>query len=250
MMVWYSHLFKNFPQFIVTHTIKDFSIVNETESESEVAQSCPTLCDPTYSSLPGSAVHGIFQARILEWAVISFSSGPSQPRDRTWVSCIADRCFTVWATREAPSETEVDPFLDFLCFTYDPTDIGNLISGSCAFSKSSLYIWKFSIQALLKCSLKDFEHNLTSMGSECNCPVVWTIFSTALVWNCEENWPFSVLSPVLGFPVCWQIEYSTLTPSSFSILNSSAGIPSPPLALLAAILPKACLTSHSRIVWL
>ena len=54
-----------------------------------------TLCDPTDGSLPGSAVHGIFQARILEWAAISFSSGPSQPKDRTRVSCIADGCFTI-----------------------------------------------------------------------------------------------------------------------------------------------------------
>ena len=68
---------------------------------SEVAQSCPTLCDPMDSSLPDSAIHGIFQARILEWAAISFSRGSSQPRDQTRVSCIADRYFTVWATREA-----------------------------------------------------------------------------------------------------------------------------------------------------
>ena len=64
---------------------------------SEVAQLCQTLCDPMDSSLPGSTVHGIFQARILEWAAISFSRGSSQPRDRTPVSCIADRRFTVWA---------------------------------------------------------------------------------------------------------------------------------------------------------
>ena len=52
-------------------------------------------------SLPGSMVHGIFQARILKWAAISFSRGSSQPRDQTGLSCIADRCFTIWATREA-----------------------------------------------------------------------------------------------------------------------------------------------------
>ena len=65
---------------------------------SEVAQLCLTLYDPMDSSLPGSAIHGIFQARILEWAAISFSRGSSQPRYRTCVSCIADRHFTVWAT--------------------------------------------------------------------------------------------------------------------------------------------------------
>ena len=71
------------------------------ESESEVAQSCPTLCDPMDGSLPGSTVHGIFQARVLEWAAISFSRVSSQTRDQTRVSCIADKRFTVWATREA-----------------------------------------------------------------------------------------------------------------------------------------------------
>ena len=64
--------------------------LGETESESEVAQSCPTLCN-----LPGSSVHGILQARILEWVSISFSRGSSQPRDRTWVSCIAGRRFNL-----------------------------------------------------------------------------------------------------------------------------------------------------------
>ena len=58
---------------------------------SEVAQSCLTLCDPMDYSLPGSSVHGIFQARILEWVVISFSRESSQHRDWTWVSCIAGR---------------------------------------------------------------------------------------------------------------------------------------------------------------
>ena len=62
---------------------------------SEVAQSCPTLCDPTDCSLSGSSVHGIFQARVLEWIAISFSRGSSQPRNRTRVSRIAGRCFTV-----------------------------------------------------------------------------------------------------------------------------------------------------------
>ena len=70
------------------------------ESESEVAQSCPTLCDPMDYSLPGSSIHGIFQARVLEWVAISFSRGSSWPLDRTWVSRIASRLFTVWATRE------------------------------------------------------------------------------------------------------------------------------------------------------
>ena len=70
-----------------------------------VAQSHLTLCDPVDSSRPGFSVHGLFQARILEWASISYSSGSSWPRDWTHVSCvscIADRFFTRWAIREAP----------------------------------------------------------------------------------------------------------------------------------------------------
>ena len=66
------------------------------KSENEVAQSCPTLWDPMDGSLPGSSIHRIFQARVVEWAAISFSRGSSQSRDRTWVSCIADKRFTAW----------------------------------------------------------------------------------------------------------------------------------------------------------
>ena len=87
-MVRYSHLFKNFPQFAVIHTVKGFSVVNE---------------------------------------------------------------------------ADVDALLEFSCFSCDPTNVGNLISGSSAFSKSSLYIWKFSVHVLLKPSLEDFEHYFASM---------------------------------------------------------------------------------------
>ena len=71
--------------------------------QSEVAQSCPTLCDPISCSLPGSSVHGLFQARILEWVAISFSRRSSQPRDWNQVSCIVGRHFTIWAIREVLS---------------------------------------------------------------------------------------------------------------------------------------------------
>ena len=74
----------------------------EGESESEFAQSCPTPCDPIDCSLLGSSVHGIFQAKVLEWVVIAFSRGSSQPRDRTQVSRIVRRWFTLWATRKSP----------------------------------------------------------------------------------------------------------------------------------------------------
>ena len=68
--------------------------------EGEVAQSCLTLCNPMDCSLPGSSVHGIFQARILEWVAFLFSRRSSRPRDWTQVSCIIGRRFTIWATRE------------------------------------------------------------------------------------------------------------------------------------------------------
>ena len=77
----------------------NFNLIIDTK-ESEVAQSCPTLCDPMDCSLPGSSVHGIFKVRVLEWGAISFSRGSSQPRDQTQVSCIMGRRFTIWATRE------------------------------------------------------------------------------------------------------------------------------------------------------
>ena len=94
-MVWYSRLLKNFPQFVVIHTVKGFSVVNE-----------------------------------------------------------------------------ADVFLELPCFFYDPVDVGNLISGSSAFSKFRLYIWNFSVHVLLKTSLKDFEQDLASMWNESNCTVV------------------------------------------------------------------------------
>ena len=77
---------------------KDPYPIFESESESEVVQSCPTLCNPMDCSPAGSSVHGILQARILEWVAISFSRGSSQPRDRTRISCIEGRCFNLWPT--------------------------------------------------------------------------------------------------------------------------------------------------------
>ena len=97
------------------------------KSQSEVAQSCPTLSDLTDCNLPGSSIHGIFQARVLEWGAIAFSytvhgilqarilewvaipfsRGSSQPRDRTQVSRITDGFFTSWATREAQRKSRV-----------------------------------------------------------------------------------------------------------------------------------------------
>ena len=78
----------------------DISIQVHVCGRAQLLQLCPTLCSPMDYSLPGSSVHGIFQARVLEWIAISFSRGSSRPRDRTRVSLIVDRCFTIWATRE------------------------------------------------------------------------------------------------------------------------------------------------------
>ena len=82
---------------------------------SEVAQLCLTFCNPMYCSSPGSSVHGILQARILEWIAICFSRRSSQPRDQTQVSCIAGRFFTDWVTREGQCGTVmVLPLLFFI----------------------------------------------------------------------------------------------------------------------------------------
>ena len=84
--------------------------------KSEVTQSCPTLCDPVDCSLPSSSVHGILQARILEWVAVSFSRGSSRPKDRTRVSCIGGRHFNLWATREAPwkwYKIQISVFVNF-----------------------------------------------------------------------------------------------------------------------------------------
>ena len=75
----------------------------------KVTQLCPTLCNPMDCSPPGSSVHGILQAKTLEWVAIPFSRGSSWPRDWTQVSCIAGRFFISWATREAPKLLSVSP---------------------------------------------------------------------------------------------------------------------------------------------
>ena len=116
--VWYSHLFQNFPQFIVIHIVESFGIVNK---------------------------------------------------------------------------TEIDVCLELSCFFDYPANVDNLISGSSAFSKTSLYIWKFTVQVLLKCGLKNFEHYFTSIWDECNCVLVWTFFGIAFLWL---EWKLTFSSPV------------------------------------------------------
>ena len=78
-------------------------------------------------------------------------------------------------------DAEIDFHLEFPCFFYDLTDIGNLFSGSTAFFKSGLHIRKCSVQIFLKPSLKDFEYNLTSMWNKNKCIVIWTFFGISLL---------------------------------------------------------------------
>ena len=147
-----------------------------------VAQSCPTLCNSTDYSPPGSSVYGdspgkntgvgchaLFQA--IFW---------------TQVSHIAGGLFTNWATREALLSLWFNK-----CWQFD--------LWFSAFSKPNLYIWKFSVH-VLKPNLKNFEHNLPSMRNEHNCTTVWAFLGTALLWDWNENWPFPVLWPLLSFP--------------------------------------------------
>ena len=101
--IWRFLLWGHFFSSAFSHHAVRRSSHMKSEVESEVAQSCLSLCNPMDCSLLGSSVHGIFPARLLEWVAISFSRGSSQPRDQTQVSCIAGRCFTIWATREAPN---------------------------------------------------------------------------------------------------------------------------------------------------
>ena len=111
-----------------------------------------------------------------------------------------------------------------------------------SFSKCNLYTFKFSAHVLLNASLKDMEHYLTSTWNECYCTVVWTFFGIGMkaefFQSCGYCWVFQI---------CWHIECSTFTASPFWVWNSSAGIPSPPLALFVVRRPKAHLTSHPRM---
>ena len=112
-----------------------------------VTQSGPILCDPMSCSPPGSSVHGIFQAGILEWVASPFSRGSSQPRNWTQVSCIAGRFFTVWNTREKRGHKEsqrgrpcmwASPFRRILCSSREP-------NSECLF----LLIWRLLQRTLM-----------------------------------------------------------------------------------------------------
>ena len=127
------------------------------------------------------------------------------------------------------NKAEIDVVLELSCFFNDPEDVGNLISGSSAFSKTSLNIWKFMVHVLRKPGLEDFEHYFAGVWDKCNCAVVWAFFGIAFLLDWNENWPFPVLWPLLNFPsflAYWvQHQYAA---SSLRIWNSSTGILSPP----------------------
>ena len=122
-----------------------------------------------------------------------------------------------------------------------------MISGSSAFSKSSLNIWMFSVHILLKPCFENFEYYFASLWDEWNCVVVWTFLAlpffgiavkTDFFQSCDHCWVFQI---------CWHTECNTFTGSSFRVWNSSAGIPLPPLAFFVKMLPKAYLSLHFRM---
>ena len=129
------------------------------------------------------------------------------------------------------NKAEVDVFLELSCFFYDPVYVGNLIPGSCAFSKSSLNIWKFLVHVLLKPHLENFEHYFDQ-----NVRWVQLCGSLSILWHCLSlglEWKMTFSSPVAtaDFSKFAGILSASFTASSFRIWNSSAGIPSFPLAL-------------------
>ena len=152
----------------------------------------------------------IWNQTIVPWPVLTIASWPAYRflrRQVRWsgipISWKNFPQFVVMHTVKGFSidgEAELDVFLEFSCFFYDPTNVGNLISGSSSFSKPSFIIWKFLVRIMLKPSMQDFKHDLTSMGDECNCPMLRTFFGTTLLGNWDEDWPFPVLWPLLGLP--------------------------------------------------
>ena len=109
----------------------------------------------------------------------------------------------LWSTQSKALvgyKAEIKSFLELSCFFNNSMDVGNLISGSSAFSKSSLNIWKFMVYVLSKPGLENFEHYFTSVWDEGNCAAVWEFFGIVFLMDLNENWPFPVLWPLLGFP--------------------------------------------------
>ena len=122
----------------------------------------------------------------------------------------------LWSTVKGFSivnEAKVDVFLELSCFFYYPTIVGNLTSGSSAFSKSSLNTWKLSVHVLLKPQLENFEYYLANMWDECNCVILWDHFGTTFLWDWSENWPFLCCGHCWVFQICCHSECSIFTAS-------------------------------------
>ena len=143
---WLSGSWRSFLYSFSVYSCHLFLISSASVSEkSEATQSCLTLCDPMDCSLPGSFIHGIFQARVLEWVAISFSRGSSWPRDWTQVSLIESRCFTVWATREVPHSVLYCAHLCMKCSLV----ISNFLKEICNLSRSIIFLYFFALITIL-----------------------------------------------------------------------------------------------------
>jgi len=126
-------------------------------------------------------------------------------------------------------------------------DVGNLISGSSVSSKSSLSIWKFLVHTVLKPSLENFDHYFASMRNEYNCSVAEHSLALSFFGVGMKTDLFQPCGHWWVFHIYWHIECSTFKALCLRTWNSSAGIPSSPLALFIVILAKAPLTSHSKM---
>jgi len=118
------------------------------------------------------------------------------------------------------NKAEVDAFLELSRFFDDLMDVGNLISGSSAFSKSSLNIWKFSVHVLLKPCSENFEHYFTSVWDKCNCAVVWAFFGIAFLWDWNETGLFQSCGHCWVFHMCWHSESSTSAPPGIALFTT------------------------------
>ena len=118
------------------------------------------------------------------------------------------------------NKAEIYVFLELSWFFHDPADIGNLISGTFAFSKPRLNIWKFMVHVLLKPGFENFEHYFTSVWDECNCVVIWAFFGIAFLRDWMKMDIFQFCGHCWVFQICWHIECSTFTASSFSFAFS------------------------------
>ena len=198
-VVWYSHLLKNFPQFFHKNfpqfsTVKGFTAVNKEVQFSSVAQSCPTLCDPMNHSTPGLPVHHQlpeFTQTHAHW--VSDAIQPSHPLSSPSPPAPRGRCSS-----------------GILLLFRWTNGCWHLISGSSAFSKSTLIIWKFTVHILLRPGLEKFEHYFASVWDEYNCAIVWTFFGMGLEWKLTFSSPvataeFSQLAGILHEMFAWNV---------------------------------------------